>query len=308
MRLHEEEKMTRTLTTLSLVVLLAGCGTSNTETVTRDKMPDVGNYPPPPGGGNTRLRAGVVEFTDKTNAHVADAAGEQLETLVVNSKRFNLIDRMAMKTLLKEQSLEGIVDPSELARSGKIRGVDYLFIGVVTNFALKTEKTSNQGGAFDRLIPGAAPLKIDTSKTVITTDIGVDIKMVNTTTGEIVSKQFGEVKKELSASAWGVRVVGIGGDATNNVQVDKDSQGKLMRYAVDEALRKMLPDIDDKISHPAAALCPKCKTEIAANASFCTKCGWSAESLKCTKCQSPLELNAKFCGKCGTKVGAPADK
>ena len=299
--------MKRTLSTLGLIVLLAGCGTSSSETVSRDKMPDVGNYPPPPAGSNTRLRAGVIQFEDKTNAKVADAAGEQLETLAVSSKRFNLIDRMRMKDVLKEQSLEGIVDPAELAKPGKIRGVDYMFFGVVTNFALKTEKTANHGGMFDSFLGGAAPLKIDTSKTIITTDIGVDIKLVNTTTGEIVSKQFGEVKKEMSASAWGVRVLGIGGDAKNNVQVDKDSQGKLMRYAVDEALRKMLPDIDDKISHPAAMLCPKCKTEIAANASFCTKCGWSAESLKCTKCQAPLELNAKFCGKCGTKAGGSGE-
>src|SRR5258706_7956250 len=145
--------MNRILTSMALACILAGCGTSTSETVTRDKMPDVGNYPPPPAGSTTRLRAGVVEFTDKTNAHVADSAGEQLETLAVSSKRFNLIDRIAMKTLVKEQSLEGIVDPSELAKSGKIRGVDYLFIGSVTNFSLKTEKTSNQGGMFDRLIP-----------------------------------------------------------------------------------------------------------------------------------------------------------
>jgi len=292
------------ITTVLALIVLAGCGTSSSETVTREKMPDVGNYPPPPAGATTRLRAGVVEFADKSGARVADAAGEQLETLAVSSRRFNLIDRMAMKTLIKEQSLEGIVDPAELAKSGKIRGVDYMFIGSVTNFALKTEKTANHGGAFDRLIPGAAPLKIDTSKTIITTDIGVDIKLVNTTTGEIVSKQFGEVKKELSASAWGVRVLGIGGDARNNVQVDRDSQGKLMRYAVDEALRKMLPDIDDKISHPAAQVCPKCKTEFAPGANFCTKCGKGAEATKCSKpdCGATLELNARFCGKCGTKV------
>ena len=297
--------MNRISTVLALVIL-AGCGTSSEEKVTRDKMPDVGNYPPPPAGATTRLRAGVVEFQDKSGQKVADAAGEQLETLALSAKRFNLIDRMAMKTLIKEQSLEGIVDPSELAKSGKIRGVDYMFIGSVTNFALKTEKTANHGGAFDRLIPGAAPLKIDTSKTIITTDIGVDIKLVNTTTGEIVSKQFGEVKKELSASAWGVRVLGIGGDAKNNVQVDKDSQGKLMRYAVDEALRKMLPNIDDKISHPAAQVCPKCKTEFAPGSSFCTKCGTGAQAVKCSKpdCGATLELNAKFCGKCGTKVEA----
>lgn len=299
--------MTRILCAVAFAMLLAGCGTSTSETVSRDKMPDVGNYPPPPAGATTRLRAGVVEFTDKTGQKgVADAAGEQLETLAVSSRRFNLIDRMAMKTLIKEQSLEGIVDPAELAKSGKIRGVDYMFIGVVTNFRLMTERTANHGGMFDRvpIVGSVAPLKIDTSKTIITTDIGVDIKLVNTTTGEIVTKHFGEVKKELSASAWGVRVLGIGGDAKNNVQVDRDSQGKLMRYAVDEALRKMLPDIDDKISHPAAQVCPKCKTEFAAGSSFCTKCGTGAVAAKC-KCGEKLELNAKFCGKCGEKVETP---
>ena len=296
--------MNRSLTVLALIVL-AGCGTSSSETVTRDKMPDVGNYPPPPAGATTRLRAGVMEFEDKSGQKVADAAGEQLETLALSSKRFNLIDRMAMKKLIKEQSLEGIVDPAELAKSGKIRGIDYMFVGSVTNFSLKTEKTGNKGGILEHapVIGGVA--RVDTSKTVITTDIGVDIKLINTTSGEIVSKQFGEVKKELSASAWGVHVLGIGGDAKNNVQVDKDSQGKLMRYAVDEALRKMLPDIDDKISHPAAQVCPKCKTEFAAGSSFCTKCGTGAEAVKCFKCSTALELNAKFCGKCGTKVESP---
>ena len=173
---------------------------------------------------------------------------------------------------------------------------------MVTNFSLKTEKTSNQGGAFDRLIPGAAPLKIDQSKTVVSTDIGVDIKMVNTTTGEIVAKEFGEVKKEMSASAWGVRVLTIGGDAKNNVQIDKESQGKLMRLAVDEALRKMLPRIDGKLTSAAAAYCPKCKTEIAAGQKFCAKCGTTVETAKCS-CGADLEANAKFCGKCGKKVG-----
>jgi curli biogenesis system outer membrane secretion channel CsgG len=294
--------MNRTLAAVACAIVLAGCGTTTEEKVSRDKMPEIANYPPPPAGA-ARVRAAVVEFQDKTNAHVADAAGEQLETLIVSSKRFNLIDRMQLKTILKEQNLEGVVEPSELAKPGRIRGVDYLFIGVVTNFRLMTQKTSTDGGILDKVLGGAAPLKIDTSKTIISTDVGVDVKLVNTTTGEIVSKQFGEVKKEQSASAWGVRVVGIGGDAKNNVQIDKDSQGKIMRFAVDEALRKMLPDIDEKLSKPAAAVCPKCKTEYAPGSNFCTKCGTGAEASKCTKCSAALEANAKFCGKCGTPVG-----
>jgi curli biogenesis system outer membrane secretion channel CsgG len=290
------------------LALILGCGTSTSETVSRDKMPEVASYPPPPAGLKP-VRAAVMEFQDKTTAHVADAAGEQLETQVMATHRFSLIDRMQLKTILKEQNLEGIVDPSELAKPGRIRGVDYLFLGTVTNFRLMTNKTSTDGGMFDRLVGPAAPLKIDTSKTIITSDVGVDIKLVNTTSGEIVSKQFGEVKKEMSASAWGVRVLGIGGDAKNNVQIDKDSQGKILRIAVDEALRKMLPDVDDKLTKPMANLCPKCKAEIPAGSTFCSKCGTSTVAAKCS-CGAELEPNAKFCGKCGKRVEvpAPADK
>jgi curli biogenesis system outer membrane secretion channel CsgG len=293
--------MKRTLVALAGALALAGCGTSTTETTTRDSMPDIGNYPPPPPGA-VAPRAAVMEFQDKTGQRVGDAAGEQLETLVVGSRRFSLINRMQLKTILKEQGLEGIVDPSELAKPGKVRGVDYMFLGTVTNFRLMTQRTQTAGGILDRAIPRVAPLDIDTSKTEITTDVGVDVQLVNTTTGEIVDKQFGEVKKTLSAKAWGVRVLGIGGDARNNVQVDRDSHGKILRVAVDEAYKKMIPMIDARAGKPAAASCPKCKTEI--TGSFCTKCGSSAEAAKCA-CGEKLEANAKFCGKCGKKVEAP---
>ncbi len=295
--------MSRSLVASAFALLLAGCGTSTKETVTRDAMPEVANYPPPPAG-IAPARAAVMEFQDKTGQKVGEAAGEQLETLVVGSKRFSLINRMQLKTLLKEQGLEGIVDPAELAKPGKVRGVDYMFLGTVTNFRLMTQRTQTAGGILDRVVPRVAPLDIDTSKTEITTDVGVDVQIVNTTTGEIVDKQFGEVKKTLSASAWGVRVLGIGGDARNNVQVDRDSHGKILRVAVDEAYRKLLPGIDDRLSKPAASSCPKCKTEIAGNSKFCSKCGTSAEAAKCS-CGEKLQANAKFCDKCGKKVEAP---
>jgi curli biogenesis system outer membrane secretion channel CsgG len=295
-----EEKMNRILSLLACLTILAGCGTSTKETVTADKMPEVGNYPPPPAGAR-KIRAAVVEFQDKSGTNCADAAGEQLETQVVSCQRFSLIDRMQLKQILKEQNMEGIVDPAELAKPGKVRGVDYLLIGVVTNFRLMTERSDTDSGILDRALGSVAPLHIDTSKTIITTDVGVDIKLVNTTTGEIVCKEFGEVKKQITAKAWGVRVIGTGGDARNNVQVDRDSQGKILRHAVDEALRKMLPRIDEKLTSAAAAYCPKCKTEIAAGAKFCAKCGTIIETPKC-ECGADLEPNAKFCSKCGKKV------
>ncbi len=291
--------MNRTLSALVLTLVLVGCGTSNTETIEVEKMPEIGNYPPPPPG-LVKVRAGVVEFVDKTNSHVAAAAGEQLETAAVNSGRFNVIDRMHMKKLIQEQGLEGIVDPAELAKPGKIRGIDYMFLGAVTNFRLMTQTRSATGGALEHVV-GPLGVKYDDRKIVITTDVGVDIQLVNTTTGEIVSKQSGDVKKTLEAGSWGLKILDIGGDARNNVHIDQDSQGRILRYAVDEALKKMLPGIDQKLAAPAASYCPKCKTEMAAGAKFCTKCGTSTEAAKC-ECGAELVAGVKFCGKCGKKV------
>lgn len=292
--------MNRTTAALACAILMAGCGTSTKETITSDPTAEVAPYSQPPAGIKP-VRAAVVEFVDKTGSNVSGPAGEQLETQVMATKRFSLIDRMRLKDILKEQGLEGIVDPAELARPGRVRGVDYMFFGVVTDFRLMSQRVQTAGGILDRALPRIAPLDIDTSKTVITSDIGVDIKLVNSTTGEIVSKQFGAMKKELTAKAWGVRVLGIGGDARNNVQVDRESHGKLLRHAVDDALRKMLPDIDAKLTQPSAAACPKCKTELAAGNSFCAKCGTGAQASKC-KCGADLEANARFCGKCGNPV------
>jgi curli biogenesis system outer membrane secretion channel CsgG len=293
--------MIRPLSVLSIALILSGCGSTTKDTMERDKMPELAPYPAPPAGAK-KARAGVMDFEDKSGARVADAAGEQLETQVVSSDRFNLIDRMGMKKLVHEQGLEGIVDPSELAKPGRIRGIDYMFMGAVTNFRIMTNTTSATGGVFDH-VAGPMGVKYNDRKTVITTDVGVDIKLVNTTTGEIVSKEFGEVKRTIEASSWGLKILDIGGNAQNNVKIDRDSQGKLLRLAVDEALRKMLPRIDAKLSQPAMSVCPKCKTEIAAGAKFCAKCGTSTEAAKCSKCSAELEPGAKFCGKCGEKVG-----
>jgi curli biogenesis system outer membrane secretion channel CsgG len=290
----------------ALWVALTACGTSTSETYSKDSIPDIGNYPPPPAG-YTKVRAAVMKLQDKTNNRswhsrpVGEQAAEQLETLLVNSGRFNMIERLQLENVLKEQGLANVVDPNELARPGRVRGVDYLFLGSITEFSIKIMRTRTGGGIFDRVLPGIAPLDIDTSKTEIETRVAVDIKLVNTTTGEIVAKDAEPVKRVDTASAWGVRVLGIGGDASKDIKVDAESQGRIMRYALDQSLKRMLPAIDAKFSRPQPSYCPHCKTELAAGQNFCTKCGKSAAKPKC-KCGAELESGAKFCGACGSKV------
>lgn len=294
--------MRQAVVSVICAVVLAACGSTSSENYSRDPMPDVGNYPPPP----TQLkpmRVAIVDFEDKAGEKVGKAAGEQLETLVMRSNRFKLIDRMQLKKILQEQGLEGIVDPSELAKPGKIRGVDYLFLGAITNFRVKVVRT-NTGFSLGEIIPRAGVAGLDTSKTVVETQVGVDIKLVNTTTGEIVAKDFGECKREDVASAWGMRILGTGGHAQNEIRIDDDSKGKILRWALDESFKKMLPSIDDKFSRPHASMCPKCKVEVEAGNKFCSKCGTSSEPVKC-KCGADVEAGVKFCGKCGAKVEPP---
>jgi curli biogenesis system outer membrane secretion channel CsgG len=294
------------------MLLLVSCGTSTTETYSEDKMEAIGTYPPPPGG-YTKPRAAIIEFQDKTQHHgrgwyakpVGEQGGEQFETMVSRSDRFNLIERLRLSDLKREQSEVGTIDPSEIAKAGKVRGVDYMFMGAVTNFKVTVNKSKTGGGIFDRVVGPVAPLSIDTSKTVVKTDVGIDVKLVNTTTGEIVVKEFAELSREDKASAWGVRVLGIGGSAKNELQIDADSQGKILRWACDATLKKMLSRIDDKFSRPLPSYCPTCKTELPSGQKFCSKCGKGVEPQGCAGCGAKLEMNAKFCGGCGKKVEAP---
>ena len=83
---------------------------------------------------------------------------------MIRSSRFNLIERLRLNDLKKEQSEVGTVDPSEIAKAGKVRGVDYMFFGAITNFKVTVNKTRTGGGAFDYL-PGKGLFGFDASKT-----------------------------------------------------------------------------------------------------------------------------------------------
>lgn len=296
--------MRRSLTAVGLA-LLAGCFASSSESVQRDSMPEVKAFPPKPMGYR-KVRAAVVDFEDKTRKHrgIGAQAADAMISIVSESDRFSLIERSRLEELMKEQGLEGVVEPSELSKAGRVRGIDYLFLGAVTNFRVKVTRTRSGGGIWDRVVKPIAPLDIDTSKTEVETQVGVDIRLVNTQTGEIVASRTGEVIHKAVASAWGIRVLGIGGEGSNEIRIDDDSRGKILRHALHESYTEILKVTDEKFSRPQASYCPKCKQELEVGKKFCSKCGSGVEPTKC-KCGATLEPGARFCGECGAKTDAP---
>jgi curli biogenesis system outer membrane secretion channel CsgG len=239
-----------TILALTVLLFVAGCTTSSESAKADDLTANVGQYGPPP----TRLqlkRAGVPQFLDASPKQKAQEsvenlgalAADQATTLLVNSYRFDVIERAQLDQLLNEQGLEGIVNPNELAQPGKVSGVDYLVIGKITNYRVKIVE-SRSGFSLGTIVGdiGLGDVKSDTTE--ITVDCGIDLRVVNPTTGSVIAAEFGEYQKTDTLNAMGVSVLGANATADGSLQLDEDNQGKVLRLAIDHCLRKMMPKLD----------------------------------------------------------------
>lgn len=245
----------------SSLLALAAC-TSSSETANRDQMTAmVGIYEPPPPG-LARVRVGVPMFQqkDKSTGDMTEIAADQLSTLAVNTDRFDVIERAQLDQLLKEQGLEGIVRAGELAKPSEVRGVDLLMIGKITNFRVKAENTRKGFNLGSLPVPGTRGalglFDIKDQNSRIQVDVGVDLRLVNPASGDAVVANFSEFQRVDSIGAMGVSILGANADASANLSIDQDSQGKILRLALDDCLRKMMPKIDRMLRDRAKTQAP----------------------------------------------------
>lgn len=239
-------------------LVLAGC-TSSSESANRDQMTkNVGIYEPP-GPGVVRVRVGVPAFPKgaKTTGDMSEAAADQLVSLCANTERFDVIERNQLDQLLKEQGLEGIVKNGEMAQPAQVRGVDYLMLGKITNFRVKAEKTSKGFNLGSIPIPGThgalGLFDIKDQNSKIQVDVGVDLRLVDPTTGAVAVANFSEYQRVDTIGAMGVSVLGANSQASADLDIDEDSQGKILRLALDDCIRKMLSKVDRTLAARAKA-------------------------------------------------------
>jgi curli biogenesis system outer membrane secretion channel CsgG len=326
---HRYEGVAMRNTLVALVVsgcilcFFAGCSTS-TETAERDTLTaNVGVYPPPPPGIE-KVRVGVPAFKISDSEHpggegpVAALAADQLTTLAFQSQRFDVIERAQLGQLTQEQNLEGVVRSDELAKQAQVRGVQYLLYGAVTNLRVKSEQATKGWGIgtiFNFLGFGGGIFDYKDTSSKIVAECGVDLRLVEPSTGEVKASHFGEFKRIDSISAMGIQILGSGAQAEADLQITDDDKGKILRLALDEALRKMIPQIDDfllrrakekaplptavapsvaPVAAPAAPSVPAASAVPAAPAVAAKKF--------CPDCGAKIEDGVKFCGGCGAKI------
>ncbi len=298
-----------------------GC-VSSEERAERDTLTSqVGIYSPPPPGIE-KARVGVAQFQvisdGQRQPKLDELAGDQMTTLAFQSQRFDVIERAQLEQLLKEQNLEGIVKGPEMAKQAQVRGVDYLIYGKVTNLRVKAEKSATGFGLGRIPIPGApsalGAFDYRNKESKVTTECGVDIRMVSPTSGKVDAAHFGEFKRIDSIGAIGIDILGANATADADLQISDDDKGKVLRLALDEALRKMLPTVDNVLlararetkkaeAAAAAAAAPAAVPAAAAPEAGAPKAEPVAAKF-CPGCGAKLEAGVKFCPGCGQKISS----
>jgi curli biogenesis system outer membrane secretion channel CsgG len=324
---------------LVVVASLLGCASTG-ESGSQDKVTqNVGVYSPPPSGlekatvGVPQFRVQAVGFG--AGGKLDELAADQMSSLLHQSRRFDVIERAQLEQILKEQNMEGIVKPGELAKPGQVQGVRYLCLGKVTNFRIKVDEaskgvgTSGGTGFLSSITKSVGDISYNKRDVNITTDCGVDLRLVDPTTGKVAVAHFAEFKRTDSAGSTGFGFAGIKATGNADIQISDDDAGKALRLALDDALRKMLPEIDQVLQEQAGkqpvnqgqsvTVAPAEKAPAApagqsppaaARSAFpgpaagpSTPAAPAGAKKFCPECGKEVLTGAKFCPACGAKLG-----
>src|ERR1041385_7347181 len=166
---------------------------------------------------------GVADFKNDTSAGWwYGGAGRDLAGMLSNelsaTEKFRMVEREKLGPVLEEQDLgaSGRVSKSSAAKIGKLTGAKYLVMGTVSAYE---EKTQGGGGgiSFGGISLGG---KKDDAY------IAVDIRVVDTTTGEMAYGRMIEARSGGYGMNVGLYHGGFGG---NMGKYDKTPAGKAIR-------------------------------------------------------------------------------
>ena len=178
-----------------------------------------------------KKRVAVFVFQDKTDQSyywwnhkgVGEGLSDMLVTELVKTGRYRVIERGELNEILKEQDLgqSGVVTAQSAAQVGKVLGVELAVMGAVTEFGYKKNDTHGRVKGFG----------LGVSKQSAT--VGLDCRMVNTTTGEIIAAE--NIRKE--KSTHGLKVDTRKVNFHSRKQFDESLVGKAARDAVNGVIK-----------------------------------------------------------------------
>jgi len=177
---------------------------------------------------------GVADFRNDTSAAWwYGGAGRDLSGMLTNelasTEKFRVVERAKLGPVLEEQDLaaSGRVSKSSAAKIGKLTGAKYLIMGTVSAYE---EKTAGGGGGISFGGFSVGGKKDDAY-------IAVDVRVVDTTTGEVEFTRTVEARSTSYGIHGGVYRGGFGGNL-----------GKYENTPAGKAIRACLVEISDYLS------------------------------------------------------------
>jgi curli biogenesis system outer membrane secretion channel CsgG len=165
-------------------------------------------------------RIGVLRFTNNVaglywwHSNVADELSDLLASELVSTHAFQVLERKEIGAVFSEQELSasGRVSQATLVKMKNIKGAKYLIAGTVSAF----EESGSKGGKvrFKGISLGGSKTK---------TYIAVDVKIIDTETGEIVDARTieGNAKGSSIGAGLDVRNFSIAGGEAKKTPVGK---------------------------------------------------------------------------------------
>lgn len=187
---------------------------------------------------------GVAEFKNETNASwwYSDTARElsgMLTNELASTNKFKLVEREKLDKVLDEQDLadSGRVSKKSGAKIGELTGAQYLVVATVTAFDTQSRGTGG-GVSFRGISVGGK--KEDAY-------IAVDLRVIDTTTGEVEFTRSIEARASSGGVNLGLYRGGFGGNLS---KYENTPTGKAIRAMIIEAseyLACAMVDQDDCI-------------------------------------------------------------
>jgi curli biogenesis system outer membrane secretion channel CsgG len=162
------------------------------------------------GAPPRRPRIAVMDFDYATvqsyssamfgsNVDVGKGIADLLVTDLVKDGTFSIIERKALDKIMTEQNFSNSqrADPTSAAKLGKLLGVDAILIGSITEFGNETKKTGLGGAGGNWGGFGLGGLSHSNSKA----NVGIDARLVNVDTGEILAVAEGKGQSSRSSTS-----------------------------------------------------------------------------------------------------------
>jgi len=175
----------------------------------------------------TSLKQSIAVFDFEMGADGPSEAGrgiaDMVTTQLVQSSRFTVIERQEIERITAEQglALSGAITPAQAARVGQLLGVELAVFGTITEFGEQNRRV------------GIGRLAVNRRRARVV----VDVRFVDTTTGEIVYAQSHEgAESELGLDTAAGNLDFSNVEAWGNTRMGKaaeEAAGKVARYAAE---------------------------------------------------------------------------